>query len=50
MNDNYKNEFAKSANKHMYIGMVNESTLKKEGGPLIVKNSEGIYLDMVEKK
>ncbi len=44
MNDNYKNEFAKSANKHMYIGMVNESTLKKEGGPLIVKNSEGIYL------
>ena len=50
MNDNYKNEFAKSANKHMYIGMVNESTLKKEGGPLIIKDSEGIYLTSYENE
>ena len=50
MNDKYKNELAKSANKHMYIGMVNESTLKKEGGPLIVKSSEGIYLNSYENE
>ena len=39
---NYKNEFAQSANEHMYIGMFNETTMEKEGGPLIIDNSENI--------
>jgi len=45
---NYKNEFAQSANEHMYIGMFNETTMEKEGGPLIIDNSEGIYLKSYE--
>jgi adenosylmethionine-8-amino-7-oxononanoate aminotransferase len=40
----YKNSLAESANEHMYVGMINESSLEKEGGPLIVKKAEGIYL------
>ena len=44
MSNKYKNNFAESANNHMYIGMINESSLEKEGGPLIVKKAEGIYL------
>jgi len=47
MSENYNNELAKSANKHMYIGMINESTLEKEGGPLLIKSSNGIYLHSV---
>ncbi len=39
---NYKNEFAQSANEHMYIGMFNETTMEKEGGTLIIDNSEGM--------
>ena len=44
MSNKYKNNFAESANNHMYIGMINESSLEKEGGPLIVKKAEGIFL------
>ena len=44
MNNKYKNNFAESANNHMYIGMINESSLEMEGGPLIVKKADGIYL------
>ena len=44
MANKYKNSFAESANNHMYIGMINESSLELEGGPLIVKKADGIYL------
>ena len=47
-NINYKNEFAKTANEHMYIGMFNETTMENEGGPLIIDSSEGIYLNSYE--
>ena len=44
MANKYKNSFAESANNHMYIGMINESSLELECGPLIVKKADGIYL------
>ena len=47
-NLNYKNEFAKTANEHMYIGMFNETTMENEGGPLIIESSNGIYLNSYE--
>ena len=50
MSEKYTNELAQSANKHMYIGMINESSLEKEGGPLIIKSSEGIYLNSVDNQ
>ena len=50
MSEKYTSELSQTANKHMYIGMVNESSLEKEGGPLIIKDSEGIYLNSIDDK
>ena len=44
MRNEYKNEIAETANNHMYIGMINETSLEIEGGPLIVKKADGIFL------
>ena len=44
MTNRYKNNIAESANKHMYIGMINESSLEIEGGPLIVKKQTEFIL------
>ena len=39
-----------AANRHMFVGMTNASQLAEEGGPLVMKSAEGVYVTAMDGK